>query len=53
MWALENPNQVRAAGVLLGHADPKTVERHYNQANLIVPSRSLASIVTRRDEMFR
>lgn len=48
MWALENPKQIRASGALLGHADPKTGERHYNQAKSTSAARQLAAAIARR-----
>jgi integrase len=47
-WALKAPGQVRAAGALLGHADPRTTERYYNQANAIMAGRKLADAISRQ-----
>ncbi len=46
-WALKAPAQVRAAGELLGHAHPRTTERHYNQASGIQAGRKLADALSR------
>jgi integrase len=53
MWALENPKQIRAAGALLGHANPKTGERHYNQAKSISAARRLSALLTHRVRKLR
>jgi integrase/recombinase XerD len=39
--ALESPEQVKLAAPLLGHSDPRTTERHYNQAKSVDAGRRL------------
>ena len=38
--AIEDPDHVRAASVILGHATPRTTERYYNRAQSIDAARS-------------
>ena len=45
-WALRDPTRVRGVSGLLGH-DPRTTERHYNQANGIRAGRTLADALAR------
>ncbi len=47
-WALNAPDQIRVASDLLGHASPRTAERHYNQANSISAARRLAAAISKQ-----
>jgi site-specific recombinase XerD len=46
--ALEMPAHVESTRVILGHADPRTVERHYNQARAVEASRAYQEALARR-----
>jgi len=45
-WATRNTAQVRGVSALLGH-QPRTTERHYNQASGISAGRKLAEVLSR------
>lgn len=44
--AIHDPDHVRVASALLGHASPATTERHYQHAQSLEASRSYAEVVT-------
>jgi integrase len=44
-WALADPSKIRTAGDLLSHSDLRTTEKHYNRANGVQASRTLAKIL--------
>jgi site-specific recombinase XerD len=46
--ALETPAHVGSTGVILGHADLRTGERHYNQARAVEASRAYQDALARR-----
>ena len=51
--AIEDPDHIRAAAVLLGHSTPRTVERHYNQAQSIEAARRYQDALLDRIEAGR
>ncbi|MEQ9640310.1 MAG: tyrosine-type recombinase/integrase [Alphaproteobacteria bacterium] len=51
--AIEDPDHIRAATVLLGHTTPRTVERHYNQAQSIDAARQYQAALLDRLEADR
>lgn len=51
--AIEDPDHIRAASALLGHSTPRTVERHYNQAQSIEAARRYQAALLDRIEAGR
>jgi hypothetical protein len=44
----QGPAPRESTRVILGHADPRTVERHYNQARAVEASRAYQEALARR-----
>jgi integrase len=47
-WAEDDPGQVHLVRDLLGHANPRTAERHYNHANGVRAARVAAEVLATR-----
>jgi integrase len=45
MWPIARPDRIGVASELLGHSDPRTMQKHYNRARGIKASRAQAKII--------